>query len=85
MNIQAGNRSLIPSQMMLFAFMFFALYMAGLIECSIQLFGAGGNVSGNCHTYIQGNEYSGPSVYTLAWLEQNSICESSLLSLEVMR
>ena len=75
MNIQRDSRNLLPDQMMVFAFMFFVLYMAGLVECSIQLFGAGGNVSGHCATYVYGQQYTGESIYTLAWLEQYMICE----------
>lgn len=74
-NIQSQNGSLVPNEIMAFAFMFFVLYLTGLVEICIQLFGAGG-VSGNCSRYVYGEKYSGASIYTLAWLEQYMICKS---------
>jgi hypothetical protein len=59
---------------MLGAFILFVLFLTGLIETAIQLFGAG-NVSNNCQRYVNNNPISGVSASTLAWLEQNSICE----------
>ena len=59
---------------MLGAFILLVLYLTGLIETAIQLFGVG-NVSNNCHRYVDNNPISGVSVSTLAWLEQNSICK----------
>jgi len=70
----AQNR-LLPGVMMLGAFILLVLYLAGLIETAIQLFGAG-NVSTNCQRYVTNNPISGVSASTLAWLEQNSICKS---------
>lgn len=63
---------------MLGAFILFVLYLTGLIETAVQLFGAG-NVSNNCQRYVNNNPISGVSASTLAWLEQNSICESEIL------
>jgi hypothetical protein len=69
----AQNR-LLPGVMMLGAFILLVLYLTGLIETAIQLFGAG-NVSTNCQRYVDNNPISGVSASTLAWLEQNSICK----------
>ncbi|KAF2096469.1 hypothetical protein NA57DRAFT_78073 [Rhizodiscina lignyota] len=69
------QRRLLPGFMLLFSFMFLVLYLAGLIETSIQLFGAG-NVSDNCNTFVQHRQQHGVSLSTLAWLEQDSICSS---------
>lgn len=63
--------------MMLGAFILLVLYLTGLIETGIQLFGAG-NVSTNCQRYVNNNPISGVSASTLAWLEQNSICKLQL-------
>lgn len=60
---------------MILTFILFALYLAGLIETAIQLFGAGANVNGNCQTYVMGMPQSGQTLNTLAWLEQQSICQ----------
>lgn len=69
----AQNR-LLPGVMMLGAFILLVLFLTGLIETAIQLFGAG-NVSENCQRYVNKNKIYGVSASTLAWLEQNSICE----------
>lgn len=59
---------------MLGAFILLVLFLTGLIETAIQLFGAG-NVSANCTRYVNNNKISGVSATTLAWLEQSSICK----------
>jgi hypothetical protein len=41
----------------------------------VQLWGPSGSVNGNCQLYVRGNQIHGASIDTLAWLEQNSICE----------
>lgn len=60
--------------MLLFSFMFLVLYLAGLIETAIQLFGSG-NVNNNCKTYVNDRPQTGVTLGTLAWLEQDSICK----------
>lgn len=42
---------------------------------SIELWGPTGNVNTNCSIYVNGQTVTGPSISTLAWLEQHSICE----------
>ena len=69
----AQNR-LLPGVMMLASFVLFVLFLAGLIETAIQLFGAG-QVSSSCQTYVNNNPVRGLSVDTLAWLQQSNICE----------
>lgn len=76
-NIQTASAGLVPQPVWVLTFVFFALYLTGLIETSIQLFGAGA-VSSNCSKYVKGQETFGASIATLAYLEQNSICESCL-------
>jgi hypothetical protein len=70
----SSNNSLTPGVCMVFCFILFVLYMTGLVETGIQLFGAG-NVSHNCQTYVTNNKITGVSVETLAWLQQNNICK----------
>ena len=72
--ILISQRPLLPGVMLLLSFILLVLYMAGLIETAIQLFGPG-NVSDNCSTYVLNNPISGVSVNTLAWLEQDNICK----------
>jgi len=71
--IMMSQGRLVPGAMMLAAFILLVLFITGLIETSIELFGTG-NVSDNCSRYVTNNPVSGVSVSTLAWLEQNSIC-----------
>ncbi|KAK5061202.1 hypothetical protein LTR84_007744 [Exophiala bonariae] len=71
--ILAGRRMLIPGGILLGAFILFVLWVTTLIETAIQLYGRG-NVNGNCNNYVTGQEYTGVSIETLAWLTQNNIC-----------
>ncbi|KAI5301160.1 hypothetical protein KEM55_001967 [Ascosphaera atra] len=52
----------------------FALWLTGLIETGIQLFGQN-SLNQTCIEFVFKAEYKGPSLRTLAWLEQASICE----------
>jgi hypothetical protein len=69
-----SQRRLLPGLMMLFAFTLFVLYLTGLIETAIMLFGTG-NVNDNCQRYVNNNVIKGDFVETLAWLEQKDICK----------
>jgi hypothetical protein len=77
----SSNDSLTPGICMVFSFILFTLYLTGVIECGIQLFGSG-NVSNNCQTYVFNNKVTGLSVNTLAWLQQNNICKFYLQTIE---
>ncbi|KAF9636241.1 hypothetical protein BFW01_g7136 [Lasiodiplodia theobromae] len=70
-----ANRRLMPGVMMIGSFILFVLFLTGIIETGIQFFGSGSDVNGVCQRYVNNNEQFGPSVNTLAWLEQNSICQ----------
>ena len=71
--ILIAQRRLLPTMMILISFILFTLYLAGVIETAIQLFGAG-NVSSACNNYVQNRPISGPTLETLAWLQQMNIC-----------
>ncbi|THY51263.1 hypothetical protein D6C98_05698 [Aureobasidium pullulans] len=73
MIILMAQKKLQPAWVMLASFILIALFLAGLIETAIQLFG-NGNVSTYCNRYVNNNNIRGVSIDTLAWLEQNSIC-----------
>ena len=80
MLILISRRMLLPGIVLLGSFILFVLFLTGLIETSIQLFGPSGSVNGECSIYIQANPQSGSQtaaqgISTLAWLQQNSICE----------
>ncbi|KAH9817013.1 hypothetical protein Tdes44962_MAKER05591 [Teratosphaeria destructans] len=70
------QRRLLPGVVMLGSFILLVLYVTGLIETAIQLFGPDGDISGNCARYVTDHPQTGLTLNTLAWLEQNSICAS---------
>lgn len=70
------QRKLLPGVMIIGSFILVVLYITGIIETGIQLYGDPSDVNGKCQRYVDNNEQFGPSVNTLAWLEQDSICKS---------
>jgi hypothetical protein len=70
-----SNRALLPGIVMIGSFILFVLWLVGLIVISIELWGPTGNVNTNCNLYVNAQTSTGPSIATLAWLEQHSICE----------
>ena len=72
----AFRRSLIPDVIILGSSILFVLWLTGLIGTSIQLYGSAANVNSNCENYVVHQEYKGPSINTLAWLTQITICKS---------
>ncbi|KAI9822385.1 MAG: hypothetical protein M1827_000104 [Pycnora praestabilis] len=75
MLILIGQRMLLPGIVIIGSFILFVLWLTGLIETSIQLFGPSGSVNANCQNYVTNQQFSGQSINTLAWLEQNNICQ----------
>ncbi|TKA74120.1 hypothetical protein B0A49_09774 [Cryomyces minteri] len=73
--ILIAQRKLLPGVMMFASFILLVLFITGIIETAIQLSGPQGNVYGNCQTYVFNNKISGTSIDTLAWLQQNNICQ----------
>jgi hypothetical protein len=63
--------------MMLGSFILLVLYLTGLIETAILLFGSPTNVSSTCQRYVTNNQSHGATLETLAWLQQSNICECS--------
>ncbi|KAK0750493.1 hypothetical protein B0T18DRAFT_128846 [Schizothecium vesticola] len=72
------QRRLLPSIVLIGAFILFILWLVGLIVVSVQLWGPTGSVSGNCNLFVFGAnpQPSGQNVQALAWLQQKSICQS---------
>ena len=70
-----SQRRLLPSIVILGAFMFFVLWLVGLIVVSIEMWSASGSVSNNCDVLVFNNPPTGQTLETLAWLEQRSICK----------
>ncbi|KAI0891036.1 hypothetical protein F4806DRAFT_340972 [Annulohypoxylon nitens] len=71
-----AQRRLLPSIVILGSFMFFVLWLVGLIVISIELWGPVGSVSSNCNLLVWSQSPTGNNQATLAWLEQRSICQS---------
>lgn len=72
--IYIAQRKLLPSVMMLFSFILLVLFLAGVIGTAIQLF-AGPNINNQCNTYVFNNDARGPTMETLAFLQQRNICQ----------
>jgi protein-S-isoprenylcysteine O-methyltransferase Ste14 len=70
-----SQRRLLPSIVMIGAFMVFVLWFVGLIVISINLWGPTGSVIGDCNLYVFGQNPQGQFQSTLAWLEQKNICK----------
>jgi len=68
------QQRLLPGIMMLLSFILLVLFITGIIATAIQLFG-GNNVNNLCQTYVNDMKFTGPSENTLAWLQQNNICQ----------
>ena len=74
------QRRLLPGVVMLGSFVLLVLYITGVIETAIQLFGPVGDINSRCNTYVfsQRGDFKGTSIATLAWLQQNATCRSWL-------
>lgn len=73
--ILAAQRFLLPGIIIIGSFVLFTLWLTGLIETGLQLYGAQANVNSNCQNYVSNMPFSGNTVEALAWLTQNNICE----------
>ncbi len=70
-----AQRQLLPGIVMLGSFILFVLFLTGLIETSIQLYGPTGSVNSYCNIYTPSKGYtSGQGEATLAYLETQGIC-----------
>ncbi|TGJ81261.1 hypothetical protein E0Z10_g7502 [Xylaria hypoxylon] len=70
-----SQRRLLPSIVIIGAFVLFVLWLVGLIVISIELWGPSGSVSINCDNLVWNNVRHGNNEATLAWLQQRSICQ----------
>jgi len=71
-----SQRSLLPGVVIIGSFILFVLWLVGLIVTSIEFWGPTGNVNTECNIFVSGQPTTGPTIATLAWLEQHSICQS---------
>ncbi|KAL5357734.1 hypothetical protein BJX96DRAFT_172808 [Aspergillus floccosus] len=71
----AAQRFLLPGIIIVGSFILFVLWLTGLIETSLQMFGVVGNVDDNCQIYVYDNKFGGNNLQTMAWLTQKTICD----------
>jgi hypothetical protein len=69
-----AQRQLLPGIVLLGSFILFALFLTGLIETSIQLYGPTGSVNFYCNLYKSSSGLSDGEA-TLAWLETKGLCD----------
>lgn len=67
-------RALVPELILLGAGVLFVLWLTGLVATAIQLFGPTANVNAACITFVYDQPLRGPSIETLAWLAQVTVC-----------
>ncbi|RSL72477.1 hypothetical protein CEP53_001082 [Fusarium sp. AF-6] len=70
-----AQRRLLPAIVMIGAFMFFVLWLVGLVIVGIQLFGPNGSIQSVCDVQVFGRNPTGQSERTMAWLQQRNICQ----------
>lgn len=75
-----STNALKPGVMIIFASIIFVLFLTGLVATALQLYGPSGSISADCQSYILAHPVEGPSLTTLAWLHQRSLCKSASLS-----
>ncbi|KAL4897095.1 hypothetical protein BDV59DRAFT_84694 [Aspergillus ambiguus] len=75
----AAKRFLLPGIIIVGSFILFVLWLTGLIETSLQMFGVVGNIDDNCQIYVYDNKFGGNNLQTMAWLTQKTICMLSHL------
>lgn len=73
--VLASRHFLLPGIIIIGSFILLVLWLTGLIETSLQLYGVVGNVNDNCQIYVRDNKSWGNNINTLAWLTQSTICE----------
>ena len=73
-----AQKTLLPGIVIIGSFILFVLWLTGLVQTSIHMFGPANGVNSLCNQYISGQVINGVSVGTLAWLEEKNICKSIL-------
>jgi hypothetical protein len=73
--ILAERHFLLPGIIIIGSFILCVLWLTGLIETALQLYGVVGDVNANCQIYVENNKSWGNNINTLAWLAQSTICE----------
>ncbi|PWY92405.1 hypothetical protein BO70DRAFT_357531 [Aspergillus heteromorphus CBS 117.55] len=73
--VLAAQRFLLPGIIIVGSFILFVLWLTGLVETSLQLYGVVADVDSNCRNYItEWGHPQGDNVYSMAWLTEDTIC-----------
>ncbi|KAF2747543.1 hypothetical protein M011DRAFT_47144 [Sporormia fimetaria CBS 119925] len=72
--ILIAQRKLLPGIMMLLSFILLVLFLTGAVGTGIQLFGKAA-INSRCNTYVFNRKEYGPTIQTLAFLQQQNICQ----------
>ncbi|KKK26290.1 hypothetical protein ARAM_003049 [Aspergillus rambellii] len=72
--VLAAQGFLLPGIIILGSFILFVLWLTGLIETSLQMYGVAANVNDNCQIWVYDNKIGGDNINTMAWIAQNNIC-----------
>ncbi|RAL01684.1 uncharacterized protein BO80DRAFT_353755 [Aspergillus ibericus CBS 121593] len=73
--VLAAQRFLLPGIIIVGGFILFVLWLTGLVETSLQLYGVLANVNDNCRIYVDGaGREVGDGWRTLAWITEENIC-----------
>ncbi|GKZ39901.1 hypothetical protein AbraIFM66950_001558 [Aspergillus brasiliensis] len=71
--VLAAQRFLLPGIIIVGGFILFVLWLTGLVETSLQLYGVAANVNDNCRNYVDNLKPVGDGWRTLAWIEEETI------------
>ncbi|KAF2272459.1 uncharacterized protein EI97DRAFT_461975 [Westerdykella ornata] len=72
--ILIAQRRLLPGVMMLLSFILLVLFLTGAVGTGIQLFGRAA-INNQCNRYVFNRREYGPTLETLAFLQQQNICQ----------
>jgi hypothetical protein len=72
--ILAQRRYLLPGVIILLAVLLIPMWVTGLVATSIALWGSQDGVNARCNRNLQALSTGGHDIYTLLWLQENSIC-----------
>ncbi|KAI9369361.1 hypothetical protein BJX61DRAFT_151904 [Aspergillus egyptiacus] len=72
--VLAAQGFLLPGIILIGTFILFVLWLTGLVETSLQMYGVAANINGNCRIWVDGNRVGGDNLDTMAWIAQSSLC-----------
>ncbi len=72
--VLAAQGFLLPGIILVGTFILFALWLTGLIETSLQMYGVVANINDNCQIWVYDNRQGGDNLDTMAWIAQSNIC-----------